>query len=233
MIIKGIVNPLLDLIEKAEMRTIEGIREGRLETEPDITNRFIQAVEDLVNGEYENKGIKFKTRTLRDRGPKSPESKYGADLVGVLDVRLKGYQLSKGFLMQAKMECDWAKLKTDEYESESATFKPHQEFSRLQGQIDEMLKITPDSFVFIYGQNNFSVIPGSSVNGLQRTGRLYGKTIKAFFKDFFTCFIGDPQLNAWNDSTLERLKERRNARTAMMIQIFDIPNSESDASQIT
>jgi hypothetical protein len=224
MIIRRIVSRLGDLIEKAEKQTIEGIVEGRFETEPTITDRFLQAVEDLLKGQFEKEGIVFKTRTLKDRGPNSSEKKYGADCVGVLDVKLEGYSQTKGFLVQSKKECDWVEIQGSPFGAAGAIFAPGKEFERLKGQTDEMLKTTPDSFVFVYGRKGFSVIPASSVSGLSGVGQLYGKTMKSFFKEFFMCFVEDPRLKAWDDATLERLREEYNARTALMVQINDFPS---------
>lgn len=54
-----------------------------------------------------------------------------------------------------------------------------------------MLDITSDSFVIVYGRNEFVVVPALSVRGLTASGDLYGKPISNFFKEFLMCFIGD------------------------------------------
>jgi len=41
---------------------------------------------------------------LRDRSRNAPEHRFGADFCGVLDIRFRNFEQSKGFLSQAKRE---------------------------------------------------------------------------------------------------------------------------------
>lgn len=109
MIAIGIVRRFGELVKKAEELTITESGQGKIETEPDITNRYLAFLEYVVNEYGEKKGIRFDASTLKDRGPNSPESKFGADFVGVLNVKLKGFKQTKGFLAQAKKEGGFSK----------------------------------------------------------------------------------------------------------------------------
>ena len=65
------------------------------------------------------------------------------------------------------------------------------------------------------------VIPASSIEGLDRSGKLYAKPVDRFFKEYLMCFIGDPRLKAYDDHSLGSLRRETNARTAIMFQIHE------------
>lgn len=72
MIVKnGIIKHFGKLISKAEQRIIEVYKNGRIETEPSITDRFLNEIERIFDENGEINGIVFRARTLRDRGQKS------------------------------------------------------------------------------------------------------------------------------------------------------------------
>lgn len=215
----GIVRKFGRLISEAEKRIIEGIEEGRIETEPSVTDRFLEAVEDVFEKHGKDEKIIFKARTLRDRGKKAPEKEFGADFCGVLDVQLENYKQRKGFLSQAKREGYGVTVRRTRYGLTAVGFDQNKEFERLNDQVDQMLAITPDSFVFVYSQDGFVVVPASSIEGLETGAELYGKRVDRFFKEYLMCFIGDHRLKAWDNSSLRALREESNARTAIMFQI--------------
>jgi hypothetical protein len=72
---------------------------------------------------------------------KVPRSQSGADLLGVLEVDLPGIAFRKGFLAQAKRD------------------KVGRGMVRLREQCEQMLNITPDSFVLVYDKNGVEVLP--------------------------------------------------------------------------
>jgi hypothetical protein len=103
----------------------------------------------------------------------------------------------------------------------TASFPYDNEFKRLKGQTDKMLSVTPDSFVIISSLKGFEVVPASSIKGLRGSGKLYAKPVDCFFKEYLMCFIGDPRLKAYDDSSLEALRRETNTRTAIMFQIYE------------
>lgn len=219
MVIKGIVKHFGKLIRKAEKNIIEKIDDGRLETEPSITERFLQEIERVFEEYGEHNGIYFRARTLRDRGPNAPEKKFGADFCGILDVKLREFELSKGFLIQAKRES--GEMCVNRGGTTRVTFRLP-EHDRIRTQVGKMLAISPDSFIIVYGKGAFVVVPAFSLEGLGGCrAQLYGKRVGRFFEEFITCFIGDPRLNAHDDQTLEELRERTSARSAILFQISD------------
>lgn len=222
MIAVGIVRHFGELVKKAEELTINDIIQGKIETEPSITDRYLAILEYVVNEYGEKEGFRFDASTLGNKGPNTPESLYGADFVGVLNVKLKGYEQTKGFLSQAKKEGNVVRIKTTSFRT-TAAFSHNQEFERLKGQTNNMLQVTPDSFVIVYSKDGFIVVPASSVNGLSTSANLYAKPAARFFKEFLMCFIGDPKLKAWDTKSLEALRTEYRAKRAIM---FGIHGSE-------
>jgi hypothetical protein len=222
MIAKGIVRDFGKLISEAERRIIEGIKDGRIETETSITDRFLNEIERTFDEYRERENdVRFRARTLRDRGRNAPEYEFGADFCGVLDIHFRFFRQSKGFLSQAKREGYGISIQRGFFGATTVGFSKNNEFQRLNKQVEKMLSITPDSFVIVYDIKGFVVVPASSIKGLNGNSRLYGKTVDRFFKEFLMCFIGDPRLKAYDDKSLERMKEETNARTAIIFQLHE------------
>jgi hypothetical protein len=221
MIIKtGIVRHFGELIKRAEENIITKINDGRLQTEPSVTERLLQEIEDVFESYGTVQGIRFRAPTLRDRGPNAPERTFGADFCGVLDIDLPEFKQLKGFLAQAKSESRGISIRNPSSVKKEVYSPANNEFRRLKEQAARMLEITPDSFAIIYSVRGFVVVPASSIQGLRRgDAPLYGKPLDSFFKEFIMCFIGDPELSAYDDQTLERLRERTKSRAAIMFQI--------------
>jgi len=192
-----------------------------METEPSITDRFLNELERIFEQQGEKENIVFRARTLRDRGPHASEHRFGADFCGVLDIRFRGFKQTKGFLSQAKIEKHGIFVRKGFMGATTVSFSYGNEFERLNEQADKMLSVTPDSFVIIYSPKGFVVVPASSVKGLARRGKLYAKPVNRFFKEYLMCFIGDPRLKAYNDRSLESLRVETNARTAILFQIHE------------
>ena len=63
-----------------------------METEPSITDRFLNELERIFEQQGKKENIVFRARTLRDRGPHAPEHRFGADFCGVLDIRFRDFK---------------------------------------------------------------------------------------------------------------------------------------------
>jgi hypothetical protein len=216
---QGIVRKFGDLIAKAERRTIDEMKDGRIETEPSATDRFLARIVDVCQELDNNYRVAFKARTLGDRGKDAPESQFGADFCGVLDSQNRFFRQIKGFLTQAKIESKGIIVRSEPYASTTVKFTENSEFRRLIGQIDRMLSITPDSYVIIYSLEGFVVVPALSVRGLKAGGELYAKSVPRFFKEVFMCFIGDGRLQAYDDTSLRKLSSETGARNALLLEI--------------
>ncbi len=206
-------------MQRAEDNIIQGIKDERIETEPSVTDRFLREIELIFEEHGERENIRFRARTLRDRGPNAPEREFGADFCGVLDVNLPEFDQTKGFLSQAKWERNGIEVNRGRWGFAGVTFNQNQEFQRLKEQANNMLSVTPDSFVIVYSKDGFVVVPASGVQGLNQKAQIYGKPVDRFFKEFLMCFIGDPRLTAHDDGTLRRLRDKTESRSAILFEI--------------
>jgi hypothetical protein len=180
---------------------VDALREGRVEHEPAMTDRMLGAIEQSLTN-YESKGIRWRAKTLTDRGRGSQESRYGADFMGVLRIALPEFVVSKGFLAQAKLVRRYSSGDPRE----------------LRQQCEKMLNLSPDSFVFLYGMDGVRVVPAlsvvaSKVDPLQ----LYSRSAQRFFEEHFECFIGDRNIQTAAPATLEALADRFEVRRAIEI----------------
>jgi hypothetical protein len=222
------------LVKQTEEEIIRDMDQGKIQTEPSITDRYLGVLQHVISEKWKKEGLKIDVCTLRDMGPNAPEHKYGADFIAVLDIKIEGYKLTKGFLCQAKKESDSIKvLKTQPQiffrGPTSVKFGFDQEFIRLKGQANDMLQITPASFVIVYSMKGFVVVPASSVASLSKNNKLYAKSAASFFKEFLMCFIGDPNLKAWDNISLESLRDKYRAKRAVM---FSLRSTNFDSDQV-
>ena len=195
------------LAARAVDRTLEDLRSKRLEQEPAFTDRLLARLEDQFDGTKID-GIAWRAKTFTDRGPGAQEKRFGADFCGVLNIKLANYHLTKGFLAQAKMiEANDRPLSKAEYE-------------RLQHQCRQMLRVTADSFLFLYGRNAVAIVPAISVISARRCNphQLFTKSATGFFQNHFECFIGDPRLRAATISELERLLKECELRRGYILE---------------
>ncbi len=169
----------------------------------------------------ELQGYQFRARNVRGIGGKAPEGNFGADACGILKIDVPGLRFAKGMLIQSK----WARaphVTMDIPTHPTPTFRNDAEFQRMQGQCREMLKISPDSFVIVYSTDGFSATPASSIVGVNNQASqitLYSKGLSPFFKEFLMCFIGDPKINDYGDTTLKRLKDEYDVRNILEIAV--------------
>lgn len=192
----GLLRESASRLAEAARRTLPSLANTAIEQEPHFTDRMLGRIEEAMHG-YTLKGVKWSAKTLTDHGRGTQEKKYGADFVGVLDVNLPDYKVRKGFLAQSKL------LKTN------ATFT-RAEFARLQKQCDDMLKLSPASFVFVYSPSDIYVIPAISIvsTGFCYLTQLYKRGISRFFEEHFESFIGDRNVNQPTRKGLEDLNAR-------------------------
>jgi hypothetical protein len=180
----------------------EAFRQGRIEHEPAMTDRMLGAIEESLSN-FHYKGISWRAKTLTDRGAGSQEAKYGADFMGVLDIALPNFSVTKGFLAQAKLIRN----------GNSG------DLTELKRQCEKMLNLSPDSFVFLYGDNGVRVVPAVSVVGSNLDPLfLYHRSAQRFFEEHLQCFIGDRHISAPTSITLVELHERFHARSAIVVQ---------------
>ena len=192
-------------ISEAANGALEGYAQGEDIHEPEITGLILGAIGERIRNKkigrvtwnaeifpnkekgaeekhYEFDGVTWNSHILTSRGKGAEEKRYGADLMGVLDIKLPDYKVMKWFFVQAKKA------------EPNSLFQPI-EWDRLMRQCENMLAYTPDSFVFVYSRKKrIRVFPAVSVFGLRSRNifDLYHHGVQRFFKDHLQCFIGTP-----------------------------------------
>ena len=123
--------------------------------------------------------------------------------MGVLNIALPEFAVSKGFLAQAKLI----------RKGGSGDLK------ELRQQCKKMLVLSPDSFVFLYGQDGVRVVPAIAVVGAKVDPvLLYSRSAQRFFEEHFECFIGDGNIKSATPTTLDSMRKRFEARSAIEIR---------------
>ena len=180
---------------------------GRIKHETAITDRMLGSIENGLNGRR-LKGVKWEAATLTNTSRNSEESRYGADFMGVLDISLDTYRISKGFLAQAKR-------------IEPGSYFRKRERKRLFNQCDLMLSRTIASFVFLYSRDDIRVVPASAVCASDAVNPwdLYPIAISGFFERHFECFFGDTRIRSSSVHDVRLLSEEFGVRSAMLLSL--------------
>ncbi len=201
----GIVRDAARVVTHAAQGALESFGDGAVEQEPALTDRMLGRIEQALDG-YASKGVRWRAKTLTDRGQNAQESRFGADFAGVAELTFPDYEVGKGFLAQAKILQPGSRLSP-------------RELNRLQEQCAQMISRTPASFVFVYAREYVSVIPAVAVLG-SKDGDLhahYQRSIGRFYEEHFTCFIGDRAISEPTPHMLDSLPERIPARVLLAI----------------
>ena len=178
---------------------MEDFTDGLVGQEPHLTDRMLGRIAQSLDG-YRTKGVIWTAKTLTDHGPNTEEKKYGADFVGVLEIDIPGYKVKKGFLAQAKLAKS-GKMRADE-------------FRRMIAQCEQMLNLSPSSFVFLYSLDGIRVIPAIAIVGAVdpeiafNPEGLYSRKLQTFYEEHFECFIGDRRISEPSERTLADLRAR-------------------------
>lgn len=190
------------------LRVRSAYARGRIKHEAAITDRMLGAIEEGLNGRS-LRGVRWEAATLTNSVRNSEESRCGADFMGVLNVDLDRYRISKGFLAQAK------RIEPDSY-------FPKGERERLLNQCDLMLSRTIASFVFLYSRDDIKVVPASAVRASRAVNpwNLYPIALSGFFERHFECFFGDTRISSSNILDVRLLSEEYDVRSAMLLSLW-------------
>jgi len=184
------------------------LRDRQVVEEDDATSVLLERLRNNLSG-LSTSGARWDARKVTSRAKGSEESRTGADLLGVFEVNLPEISIRKGFLAQAKLH------------------RGHRvnrgETHRLRQQCEQMLSITPDSFVFLYDKQGVHVLPAvlysSGHLGLRHVAPW---PLSRFFAAHFACFIGDPRLSG---TTPEAFRE--------IIDLSPPPNTLVVSAEVT
>ena len=195
------IREVADRIASAVNHSVETLRDGRIEQEPAMTDRMLGGIEESLQ-DFRTRGIRWSAKTLTDRGRASQEAHCGADFMGVLNIDLPDYRMSKGFLAQAKL----------------VRSRKVADLAELKRQCTRMLNLSPDSFVFLYNPTGVRVVPASSVvASCGDPSSLYSRSAKRFFEEHLQCFIGDRNISSPTPGALEELSRRWEARKTLLL----------------
>lgn len=195
----GAIRQSAGMIGEAIDAVVAAYSDGRIEQETDFTSRMLASIERSVNGQVV-KGIRWTSKVLTDKGPGAQEKQYGADFVGVLEIILPTFILRKGFLAQSKRIEPSASLGKADY-------------GRLLRQSEQMLRLSPSSFVFLYSLEGVFVVPAISIVSTHIESPLnphtfYSRSVSRFYEEHFSSFIGDRDISSPTIETLTRLGAR-------------------------
>lgn len=163
--------------DEAVQAAVDKWQKGGVTDEDDISPYLIARLDARMDGMIG--GLKWNSAVLRHRkGIAAQEKKTGADLLLHVSINTNTVSYSKGVLVQAK---------------KSGYAGTIRDFPRLRKQCDDMLKITPSSFVFNYGEDELRCASATKVAGSKGTNlrSLSSWTSYRFFLEFFRCPVGD------------------------------------------
>ncbi len=217
-------------ISDAADGALDSYREGRVEEEPQLTDRILGAIEERVKsqqlvayGEHfllENDDI-----SPSGRIPVRPERRITKQPRGGIVWKARTLRTGRGVAAEEKRHgADLMGIldlalpdyrATKGFLAQAKRAEPGQRFSkpdwdRLRLQCETMLLRTPDSFVWVYSKSEgIRIFSANSVLGLESRSifDLYSRGVSSFFENHIECFIGDRRLDSTNIETLDALDE--------------------------
>ena len=180
--------------------------------EDDFTSRMADRIERSVDKVLVG-GMKWEviTRKLPWRGSKSEESRFGADLGLVLRMSGRGFDVTKGYLIQAKM------VKALQFEI--LEDPPFGKGDRVFTQCKDMLKITQESYIWLYSETGISILRAGSMveTDPSRIPRMRRQSLYGFMMRAFMSWNGDYRLGDLGKQSLESMMEEYTVKQAILI----------------
>lgn len=178
----------------------------------EINRRLLSNVARRLQG-VDIRGCTVRVATLKKR----QENKVGADLVGVIELTHGAKTVSKAFLAQAKVGSIFTSDRGERFVRSSN--------AKLLSQCRAMLKLSSDSFVFVYSKDGVVSIPAFQVvlgntNTIDTASYPY-HSFGRFIEEFVKCFIGDHLISpvALRTTSLEEYAARLHAKAALVIRV--------------
>lgn len=228
-------------MRRAEDELLAMVQEGRVTQEPDMTSRVMHAIEILSR---DVPGVSIELTVVPGMGPGAEENVIGADVLGVVRIELGNVRIAKGFLAQAKRDGEDGlhyQPPTDETYSHwtyrgdsmqlprSGVVSVSVPSARLREQCDNMLQLSPDSFVLVFADTQIGVVSATSVHAHRgvapRTKKqkpLGTKRLDDFILHVLDCFIGDEKLAAGSVADLARAAANRGIPNAMLLRVREL-----------
>ena len=214
-------------ISSAADGALDSYREGRVEEEPQLTDRILGAIEDRIKSQSL---VAYEDLFLENADIPPPDHILSGTKRGIAkqprgDLVWKARTLRTGRGVAAEEKRHGADLMgvldlalpdyraTKGFLAQAKRAEPSQRFAkrdwdRLRSQCKTMLLRTPASFVWVYSKSRgVRIFSANSVLGLQsrRIFDLYSRGVSSFFEDHIECFIGDRRLDSTDVKTLDAL----------------------------
>ena len=221
-------------ISDAADGALDTYREGRVEEEPQITDRILGAIENRVG-----------RKRPSDDVPPDDEADLLPSLASAVSHRfierdrddvpypfaarinwtarslrtgsgVAGEEKRHGADLMGVLDIDIPDYRVKKgFLAQAKRAEPRRKFrnrdwDRLHSQCERMLLRTPDAFVWVYSKSNgIRIFPAISVLALNSRDifELYGRSVSSFFEYHIECFIGDRRLNSTQIETLDALAE--------------------------
>lgn len=215
-------------ISDAADGALDAYREGRVEEEPQLTDRILGAIEDRVKSRqliaYEEYPLVEEMPDL-NRLLSETKREFARQPLGGIAWKARTLRTGRGIAAEEKHHGadlmgildlalpDYRATKGFLAQAKRAEFRQRfskSDWDRLRSQCETMLLRTPDSFVWVYSKSRgIRVFSASSVLGLEsrRIFDLYSRSVSSFFESHIECFIGDRRLDSTNVETLDTLAE--------------------------
>jgi hypothetical protein len=214
---KPIEAALINAVQSADWATVEAYKNGRVEHEPSITDRFLGHLEYAIAGiclqkiyvpNLDGRSLVFRAKTLTSMIANSQETLHGADFLAVFHLDLPGYRVSKGFLVQSK--------RLEETQTLTGS-----DLTRLRNQCQTMLDRSPVAYVWLYSTKGIRVVSAIDILGADiipfNPYLLTTWTLSQFFKAHFGCLVGDFRITASTPEELDFLLRSFEARSGVVI----------------
>jgi hypothetical protein len=189
-------------------------RVDSISDEDDFTSRLATKIESSLKN-LNVGGLRWSavTHRLTSHGPSTEERRFGADLGLVITASGRHVNFSKGFLIQAK-------LSRREHPDGLPQMTPD---ARLKRQCTDMLSVTSDSYVWVYGENGIRVLRAGSVLAADDrvSDDIKEQTFPGFFRSALYSWSGDYKLPATDSHTLAALQREYRFRHALLITSTD------------
>lgn len=243
MLDPSVVAAVARVAARAEGALLRAVSEGRVRQEPDMTSRLVQSIE--IEAE-EVEGVTVQLTVVDGLGPGAAEHDLGADVVGVIRLAVGDLRVSKGFLAQSKRSGEqglhltpaknpdqpvgdgyshWLYRSGLELPASGAVSvtKPSPD---LVEQCENMLRVTPNSFVLVFHDEQVGVVSASAVRSFESKppnshvhSALGTKRLDDFFVHLADSFIGDRKLFAADTESIRGLAIANRAPAAMLLTV--------------
>lgn len=216
MLSREVARRLGQLAEEAAAIISREIAEEELVAEVDISGQFCATLKRAIDAFDANlpeqfPRIRLKARQLTSGGEGSEEIRTGADIIFILNIRLRDQEVNKGILVQAKRLAHPATMGT-------------REWNDLNVQCQKLLARTPASFVFMYSGQSIQPFSANAIVSIRRQSlwAAYQYPMAILFQDFALSWVGDRRVSGTRRHNVLALLQDFNATHALVIDVSEL-----------